>query len=141
MNYILELSVDLRKNASISEFEDIIASIAFDFNATIEDMIYETEGRGKIIDHNNCIFILSLHSELNKLKELIRNIKRVKVIHIDCIYTDYNKIDIIYESTKYSNRNNRNNIHEKHLEKKFQKNTNKQYEHNKIEIYNLIKKN
>jgi len=101
MNYIFELSVDIRKNSNISEIKDIIASIAFDYNANINNFIYETEGHGNKIEKNDYICILSIDDNINKLIEFIKIITKIKYIHIDCIYSENNKIAMLYKSKKY----------------------------------------
>jgi len=88
MGYTLEISFDIRKNPV--SFKDELKGLAQSFDCETEYFIHEIEGRGKTIDRNSCIHIVTFSNEkAPNIVVLLRELKKYPV-YIECIYRDDN---------------------------------------------------
>ena len=106
MTYIVELSFDLRKNKNFSEIKELLSRLAEKYNSCTHYFMHEIEGRGRIIDINDCINTVCFdNTNTINLLNYIKNINKLKFIKIDCIYSDEGGINLIYTSKKYLSKN------------------------------------
>ena len=117
MKYIIELSFDLRKNQNVSQIKELIYSLGEKYKSERNDFIYESEGQGNEIKKNDCISIMYFENNAENFLNLIKEIKKLKIIKIDCIYSDNEKINMIYTSKKYNYNNDHLKIKTKELSK------------------------
>ena len=88
MGYTLEISFDIRKN-SLS-FKEELKYLAQSFNCETEYFIHEIEGRGKMIDRNSCVHIVTFSNEnTSSILSLLRELKK-NPVYVECIYRDDN---------------------------------------------------
>ena len=103
MNYTIELSFDLRKNKNFSEIKQLLSSLANKYKSSNYYFTHEIEGHGGVIDINDCINTVNFNDyDISNLLNYLKNIKKMKFIKIECIYSDNEGINIIYTSKKYN---------------------------------------
>ena len=105
MTYIVELSFDLCKNKNVSEIKELLSFLAEKYNSITHYFTHEVEGKGRIIDINDCIHTISFDDNSTDLLNYIKKINKLKFIKIDCIYSDKDEINLIYTSKKYLSKN------------------------------------
>ena len=74
--YNVDLSINLRRHTNLSEIKDEIASIAFDCGGEIIDFIYETDGPGNKIEKNDCVCVIYIGDNVNRLLHFIKHIRQ-----------------------------------------------------------------
>jgi len=99
MEYIIEISFDIRKHMSFSHFNEHIFSLAEAKKCTSYYTLHEMEG-GLSIDRNHSIITITF-SESNDCIEFIKLIKPIKKLYIECIYSNNIRFKIIYTSSYY----------------------------------------
>lgn len=95
------MSYDINKYGN--KIKDLVIYYAKEYNCQKYDYIYEFEGN-KQIKRSHCIISIVFSQEhINKFKEFINTIKRIKKLYLEVIYNDNN--EILYASSFYKKRN------------------------------------
>ena len=106
MGLTIELSFDLHKHKNVTELKQLLSNLAEKYNSNTNYFIHEIEGRGTLIDRNECIQIIEFEIEpieqmrvniLKYIKDIIQN----EILTINCIYVEKGKCNLIYASRKY----------------------------------------
>jgi len=101
MGYNIELSIHLMKCVNFSELENMILVFADKYEC---DNIYEfseEEGRTKIPRCHQMMVIAFSKNNFENLLEFIKQIKKIRQIHIECVYYDESNLKLIYASPYY----------------------------------------
>ena len=103
MTYIIEISINIKKNSNISEITNNIISIANEHRMNKFYKEFEFIGKNRQIYRNHCILIIEFeeHDELVSL--FIKKIKKIKTTRIECIALDDVIYKLIYASRNYLN--------------------------------------
>jgi hypothetical protein len=105
MGLVLEISIDVKKNNSITESNLFLSELAEKFDCYKEYFLYETEGYNSIIERNDCIHVIEFNNpetekEKQNILKFIEIIIKKKQTRLETIYRDTGKIDIIYNCIK-----------------------------------------
>jgi hypothetical protein len=88
MGYTLEISFDIRKNPL--SFKSELKILAVKHECESEYFINEIEGRGKTIDRNSCVHIVTFDNDKSgNILPFLRELKKYP-IYVECIYRDDN---------------------------------------------------
>ena len=103
MTYIIEISINIKKNSNISEITNNIILIANDHRMNKFYKEFEFIGKNRQIYRNHCILTIEFeeHDELVSL--FIKKIKKIKTARIECIALDDVIYKLIYASRNYLN--------------------------------------
>ena len=103
MTYIIEISINIKKNSNISEITNNIISIANEHRMNKFYKEFEFIGKNRQIYRNHCILTIEFeeHDELVSL--FIKKIKKIKTTRIECIALDDVIYKLIYASRNYLN--------------------------------------
>lgn len=127
MGYTIEISFSILKHPNVSEFKRQISSLALDYGCDHYYYMFEMEGETKIPRHHCIISIHFLDDEIFNCAAFIKEAKRVKDIHIECIYDDEIMCKLIYASRYYLQNIDKGNViiyNEFKRERKFSENEN-----------------
>ena len=101
MGYNIELSIHLVKCGNFSELENMVLVFADKYGCENIYEFSEEEGRTKIPRcHQMMVVTFSKHNFENLL-EFIKQIKKIKQIHIESVYYDESNSKLIYASPYY----------------------------------------
>ena len=101
MGYNIEISINMLKHTNLSELKKNITDFALDSNCDHYYYLYEMEGRCKI-PRNHCIIVINFDdNEIFNCSLFLKNIKKIKDLHIECIYEDDIVCKLIYASQYY----------------------------------------
>ncbi len=117
MGFVIEISIDIKKNNRISEIKSFLSDLAEEYNSESDYFIYETEGINSRIERNDCIHVVEFNTpqtdfEKNNILNFIKKIISKKFTKLDTIYQDSGKINMIYnslEQKRYNITNDRSN--------------------------------
>jgi hypothetical protein len=110
MSYKIDISINALKHTNISEIEAEVFSIASQYNC--QDVYTFSENDG-MLKNSKCKYIITSTFSQNSLTDLlcfIKNMKKNKNIHIECIYSDNIVTKVIYASQCYLKMLHKNNI-------------------------------
>jgi hypothetical protein len=101
MGYNIEVSIDLLRHTNISEVKKDIADAALDYECSYYYYLYEMEGRCRI-PRNHCIMVINFaDDQIFNCADFLKLIKKMKILHIECIYEDDIICKLIYASQYY----------------------------------------
>jgi len=101
MGYNIEVSFNLQKHSNVSGLKKTITDLALDYECEYYYYLYELEGNVKI-PRNHCIIVIHfLDSETFNCSKFLKDIKKMKEIHIECIYDDEIECNLLYASQYY----------------------------------------
>jgi len=101
MGYNIEVSIDLLRHTNISEVKKTISDSALDYECNYYYYLYEMDGGSKI-PRNHCIMVINFGDEqIFNCADFLKLIKKMKNLHIECIYEDVIVCKLIYASQYY----------------------------------------
>lgn len=112
MGYNIEVSIDIVKNGNFSTIKREIADNAIDYECDHYYYLYDIEG-GTKHKRNHCIIIINFTDEnIFYCAEFIKFIKKQKewTVHVECIYEDDIQCKLIYASSCYQKKMNKEGV-------------------------------
>ena len=103
MTYILEISINIKKNSNISEIVTNVISIANEHRMKKFYKEFEFVGKNRQIYRNHCILTIEFEEHDELLSLFIKKIKTIKKAKIECIALDDVVYKLIYASRTYLN--------------------------------------
>jgi hypothetical protein len=101
MGYNIEVSFDISRHANITEVKKQIADYALDLECEFYYYLYEVEDRCRI-PRNHCVMVINFDDEqIFNCAKFLKIVKRIKDIHIECIYDDEIMCNLLYASKYY----------------------------------------
>jgi len=101
MGYNIEVSINIVKHPNLSELKKTITDFALDLNCENYYYIYEMEGTSRI-PRNHCIIVINFNdNETFSCAHFLKKMKRMKELHIECIYDDEIQCNLLYASRYY----------------------------------------
>jgi len=104
MGYNIEISINILKHNNVSEIKSQIAEFALDLDCSYYYYLYEYEDRIKF-PRNQCIMVIHFGDEddsnIFNCVKFLRHIRKIKDLHIECIYDDDVVCRLIYASHYY----------------------------------------
>lgn len=101
MGYTVEVSINLRLHGNITELKRYIANLALDLNCDHYYYLYEM-GNESTIPRNHCIIVVNFHDdEIFNCATFLKTLKKMKELHIECIYDDVIACNLLYASRYY----------------------------------------
>jgi hypothetical protein len=89
------------KHPNVSEIKKDITDFALDSNCNHYYYLYEMEGRIRI-PRNHCIIVINFDdNEIFNCAHFLKTIKKIKDLHIECIYDDEIVCKLLYASSYY----------------------------------------
>ena len=112
MGYLLELSINLKKNPNLSEIKTKLFKKAEECKVENYYTMFEFMGQNRQIYRNHCIitFNFTEHDEL--LSAFIRFSKKLKCVSIESLGYDNVIFKLMYASKKYLNMMEKEKVHE-----------------------------
>ena len=112
MGYLLELSINLKKNPNLSEIKTKLFKKAEECKVENYYTMFEFMGQNRQIYRNHCIitFNFTEHDEL--LTAFIRFSKKLKCVSIESLGYDNVIFKLMYASKKYLNMIKKEKVHE-----------------------------
>jgi D-lyxose ketol-isomerase len=105
MGYAIELSFDTRKIKNLHEEQKTIYDKALEFDCVSQYHMHEMEGYGRKTTRSDYIHVVIFDSEsFENLLEYIKHIKKERRLCIECIYKDDTNCDLLYASSKFIKR-------------------------------------
>jgi len=103
MTYILEISINIKKNPNISDIINNIINIANDHKMKKIYKEFEFIGKNRQIYRNHCILTMEFEEHDEILSLFIKKIKTIKTVRIECIALEDIIYKLIYASRSYLN--------------------------------------
>lgn len=101
MGYNIEISVDMAKHPDFSRLKSDIVDFALDSGCEYYYYLYEIEGGGHR-KRNHCIIVVNFDdNEILNCSNFLKIVKKMKDLHIECIYEDSLLCKLIYASRFY----------------------------------------
>lgn len=101
MGYNIEISVDIVKHPDFSQTRSEIVDFALDSGCEHYYYLYEMEGGGQRT-RNHCIIVINFDEEqIFNCSKFLKTIKKMKDLHIECIYEDNVVCKLLYASQFY----------------------------------------
>lgn len=101
MGYNIEISVDMVKHTDFSQTKSEIVDFALDSGCEYYYYLYEMEGGGQRT-RNHCIIVINFDEEqIFNCSTFLKTIKKMKDLHIECIYEDNIVCKLLYASKFY----------------------------------------
>jgi hypothetical protein len=106
MGYNIEISIDLLKHTNVSETKREIIDFASDLECSYYYILYDYEERIKF-PRNHMIIVINFANEndsnncLFNCAKFLCLIKKMKDLHIECIYDDEIVCNLLYASQYY----------------------------------------
>jgi hypothetical protein len=101
MGYNIEVSINLMKQSNFSELENMVLFYADKYLCENIYSFSEEEGRTKIPRCHQIILITFSNHNFDNLLEFIKQIKKIKQIHVECVYYEEIDMKLIYASSYY----------------------------------------
>ena len=101
MGYNIEVSINMMKHANISELKREITDFALDLNCNHYYYLYEVENKNRIPRNHLVIAVNFDDSETFNCAHFLKTIKKMKNLHIECIYDDEIACNLLYASQYY----------------------------------------
>uniref|UniRef100_A0A6C0AZW7 Uncharacterized protein n=1 Tax=viral metagenome TaxID=1070528 RepID=A0A6C0AZW7_9ZZZZ len=101
MGYTVEVSINMRIHTNITELKREIADLALDLNCDHYYYLYEMTSSCKV-PRNHCIIVINFDdSETFNCATFLKTLKKMKDLHIECIYDDEIVCNLLYASKYY----------------------------------------
>jgi len=101
MGYNIEVSINMMKHPNVSEIKREITDFALELNCDHYYYIYEVENKIRI-PRNHIIIVVNFDdSEIFNCAHFLKTIKKMKNLHIECIYDDEIACNLLYASQYY----------------------------------------
>jgi hypothetical protein len=101
MGYNIEIAIDIVKHPNLSELKSGIVELAFDNSCEYYYYLYEMEGGCKF-KRNHCIIVFNFEEDnILECSKFLKKIRKMKELHIECIYEDTIVCKLIYASHYY----------------------------------------
>ena len=101
MGYNIEVSINMMKHPNVSEIKREITDFALELNCDHYYYIYEVENKVRI-PRNHIIIVVNFDdSETFNCAHFLKTIKKMKNLHIECIYDDEIACNLLYASQYY----------------------------------------
>lgn len=108
MGYSIEISVNIIKQQSLSSFKEILVEKSRNLNCERNYWFHELEDEGKKKYRNHLIGCFSFdYDNIINASIFINYIKTLNNVHIECIYEDDVKYKLLYVSSYYLKRMNK----------------------------------
>ena len=110
MGYNIEISVDMAKHPDFSRFKSEIVDFALDSGCDHYYYLYEMEGGGQR-KRNHCIIVVNFNDdEIFNCSKFLKKIRKMKELHIECVYEDSIVCKLIYASQFYQTKMDREKV-------------------------------
>jgi hypothetical protein len=110
MGYNIEISFNMSNHFNVTEFKKEITDLALNNNCDHYYYLYEMEGNTKI-PRNHCVIVINFNDEDTFCcSRFIKIIKKIKGIHIECIYDDNIECNLLYASKYYLTTIDKSNV-------------------------------
>ena len=109
MGYTIEVSFDIRVRHDVTEMKKVLREKAFICNCENDYFMHEIEGKGRKMERNHCVFVVSF--DVNQLDDILYFLKIIhdeEDIYIECIYRDDGIYNLIHASPIYLQRMEKN---------------------------------
>jgi len=101
MGYNIEVSINMMKHPNVSEIKREITDFALELNCDHYYYLYEVENKVRI-PRNHIIIVVNFDdSETFNCAHFLKTIKKMKNLHIECIYDDEIACNLLYASQYY----------------------------------------
>jgi hypothetical protein len=110
MGYNIEISVDMAKHPDFSRLKSEIVDFALDSGCDHYYYLYEMEGGGQR-KRNHCIIVVNFNDdEIFNCSKFLKKIRKMKELHIECVYEDSIVCKLIYASQFYQTKMDREKV-------------------------------
>jgi hypothetical protein len=100
MGYNIEISINIKKHPNLTEIKKSITDFAIDYNCDHYYYLYEMENSR--IPRNHCIIVVNYgDDDIFSCASFLKIIRKIKDLHIECIYEDNIACKLIYASQYY----------------------------------------
>lgn len=111
MVYTVELSLYKNKEKNITYYNKSRREQAERYNCQMQYFMHELEGYGSTIKQNDYIHIVIFDScNYDDLISYLTNIRKEKILYIECVYRDDTVCDVLYCSPRYLKRLDKNSV-------------------------------
>ena len=101
MGYTVEVSINLRIHTNISELKREISDLALHLNCDHYYYLYEMSDTEKY-PRSHCIIVVNFQDEeIFHCATFLKTLKKMKDLHIECIYDDEIACNLLYASKYY----------------------------------------
>ena len=101
MGYNIEVSINMMKHPNVSEIKREITDFALELNCDHYYYLYEVENKNRIPRNHVVIVVNFDDSETFNCAHFLKTIKKMKNLHIECIYDDEIACNLLYASQYY----------------------------------------
>jgi hypothetical protein len=101
MGYNIEVSINMMKHPNVSEIKREITDFALELNCDHYYYLYEVENKNRIPRNHVVIVVNFDDSEIFNCAHFLKTIKKMKNLHIECIYDDEIACNLLYASQYY----------------------------------------
>ena len=101
MGYNIEVSINMLKHVNVSELKREITDFALELNCDHYYYLYEVENKLRIPRNHIVIVVNFDDSEIFNCAHFLKTIKKMKNLHIECIYDDEIACNLLYASQYY----------------------------------------
>ena len=110
MGYNIEVAIDIEKHPNLSEIKKTVTDSALEYDCDHYYYLYDYQGNCKQKRHH-CIIVINYEDEcLFDCAKLLKFLKKIPDIHIECIYEDNIICKLIYASKYYLSTMERENV-------------------------------
>jgi hypothetical protein len=110
MGYNIEVAISVINNTNLSEIKKNITDMALDYNCEHYYYLYDYQGNCKQ-ERNHCIIVINFDDEfIIDCANLLKILRKMKNLHIECIYEDNTVCKLIYASKYYLSLIERENV-------------------------------
>jgi len=110
MGYNIEVAIDIVKHSNLSEIKRNVTNMALDYNCDHYYYIYDYQGNCKQ-ERNHCIIVINFNEDfMFDCSTLVKKLKKMTDLHIECIYEDSIICKLIYASKYYLSNIERENV-------------------------------
>lgn len=103
MSYLVEISVNMKKNLNVSKIIDSIIEIGNNHRLKKYYKEYEFIGKNRRIYRNHCILTMEFEEHDELLSLFIKKVKAINKVKIECVALDDIIYKLIYVSRNYLN--------------------------------------
>ena len=100
MEYTIEISFDTRKHHNITTLKGFIEEQAYTLGCQSCIHTYEMEPGSKIIGRNHCVLTV-IFNKIEEAAHFIKKMRQTSGVHIECVYKDDGKCEILHASPHY----------------------------------------
>jgi hypothetical protein len=101
MGYNIEVAINIVKHSNLSEIKKNVTNLALDYNCDYYYYLYDYQGNCKQ-ERNHCIIVINYSDEfIFDCATLVKKLKKIPELHIECIYEDNIICKLIYASKYY----------------------------------------